>query len=67
MPVYEDEHALEDLQLSEVWVALYWGWRKDSQRCCQAHRENAGVELSSSIFFVFKGKESLSQIIEYNK
>jgi len=51
VPVYEDEHAAEDLQLPEVRMALGRGRPHDSQRRRQTHRKNVGAELSSSIIF----------------
>ena len=43
MSVYEDEHAAEDLQHPEVWMASDWSGSKDSKRCCETYRENAGT------------------------
>ena len=52
--VHEDEYAAEDLQLSEVRMALCRSRPSDCQRRCETHRKNAGVELSSPAFCYYE-------------
>ena len=45
MPIHEDEHPAEDLQLPEARMAQRRSRSTDSPRRRQTHRKNVGVEL----------------------